>query len=125
MKKSGGNFGNITRVMSVYLVGIMYHDTESYRRWNKGLMEDYESSTGFFITAESEADALAWGDQISAMLFKKINPDENADWKSFGYDSWIENIEGGYWKESYGFFQRVNYGELPNFDLMGDDAYEK
>jgi len=111
--------------MSVYLVGIMYHDTESYRRWNKGLTEDYELSTGIFITAEFEGEALAWGNQISAMLFKKINPDESADWKSFGYDSWIENIEGGCWKQNYGCFQSVKIGELPNFDLMGDDAYEK
>ena len=32
--------------MPQYLVGILFHEPEPFAQWNRGLIEDYESSTG-------------------------------------------------------------------------------
>jgi hypothetical protein len=52
-----------------YLVGIVYHDPESWKCWKSGIIEDYESSTGVFIIAGSEQDAIQWGEKIAEKLF--------------------------------------------------------
>jgi hypothetical protein len=109
--------------MNEYLVGIVYHEPKSYELWRKGVIEDYESSTGIFIYAESDEMALSWGEVIASALFKLVNPTEIKTWKEFGYDCWIEDEEHSNWKQSFGFFQRVKYEELPIMELMGTDAY--
>ena len=47
--------------MQTFLIGLMYHEPESWRLWNAGVISDYESSTGVFVDAQTEQDALAWG----------------------------------------------------------------
>lgn len=107
-----------------YLVGIVYHDPESWKIWKSGIIEDYESSTGVFIIASSEQDAIQWGEKVAERLFRTVNPDESNTWKSFGYHCWIEhdwNNSG--WKHCLDFFQCVNVNEMPNIEMMGTDAY--
>ena len=106
-----------------YLVGIMYHEPESYELWNKGIIEDYESSTAIFISADSETDAIAWGKIIADKLFKNSNPIELKSWADFEYHCWIEDVKNSSWKHCFSFFQRVNAGELPDLNKMGSDAY--
>ena len=110
--------------MDKYLVGISYHEPETYKLWKKGLIEDYESSTGIFINANSRNEAIAWGKKIGERLFQKENPKEIKNWNSFGHFCWIEedwNKSG--WKHCFDFLQTVNIGIYPDFDKMGSKAY--
>ena len=111
--------------MNKYLVGMVYHEPDNYSLWMNGVIEDYESSTGIFIYADNESDAIMWGERIAEKLFVKCNPDEVSSWKSFSYDCWIENMENSSWSHAFDFFQRVNFGVMPDFDLMGTEAYKK
>lgn len=110
--------------MKEYLVGIMYHEPKAYQMWLKGVMEDYESSTGVFIEANSEEEALKWSELISSKLFQKLNPKEDKEWKDFEYSNWVESDPASScWNHCLDFFQRIKVGELPDFSKMGTDAY--
>ena len=110
--------------MNKYLVGLVYHDPYGYAMWNAGHIEDYESTTGIFINAENEADAIAWGEQIAQRLFESTNPAETMPWKSFDYHCWIEkDWQKSSWNHCFDFFQNVNFGEWPDIRNMGTDAY--
>lgn len=110
--------------MKKYLVGISYHEPESYDSWKKGIIEDYESSTGIFIVANSKNEAISWAEEIGEKLFQKENPNELSSWKSFEYDCWIEHDwEKSGWSHCLDFFQTINYGELPDLNKMGTKAY--
>lgn len=106
-----------------FLVGICYHEPESFAQWNAGLIEDYESSTGIFVLAESEDVALTWGDEIATQLHRIVNNDMTLDWRS-NYSCWIEREPAlSAWKHCLGFFQSVEVGEHPDYDHMGTNAY--
>jgi len=110
--------------MKKYLVGISYHEPEPYALWGKGVIEDFESSTGIFINAASEEEAIAWAEKIAAKLFAKENPKETMSWESFGHDCWIEDDwEKSGWSHCLDFFQTVDVEQYPLFELMGTRAY--
>lgn len=112
--------------MTKYLVGMIYHDPVSYEMWRSGHIEDFESTTGVFITAEHESGAIEWGEQIAQKLFERINPSEANSWKSFGYTCWIlDDWKNSYWKHCLDFFQNVSANEIPNLEKMGSVAYVK
>lgn len=110
--------------MEIFLVGVQYHEPESYALWKRGVIEDYESSTGLFIEAESSDEAIAWANKVAEALLRKVNSDESLQWKDYGYGCWIEeDPETSGWKHCLPFFQRVKVGEWPNFAKMGTPAY--
>jgi hypothetical protein len=110
--------------MHVFLVGIMFHEPESFALWNQGVIEDYESSTGCYIEAPSVEDALAWGESIGAALLRYLNADDSLDWKGMGYYCWLEDSpETSNWKHCLDHFHRVKQGEMPDFDQMTSEAY--
>jgi hypothetical protein len=111
--------------MQEFLISICFHEPEGYNSWLKGEIEDFESSARIFITAKSEIEALKWGEAVANQLFKECNPNEIKDWKSFGYDCRVVDIGNSAWSHCLNFFQRISYGEMPNFDLMGTIAYKK
>ena len=111
---------------SSYLVGFCYHEPGAFEMSQRGLMEDYESSTGVFVEATSAEEALAWGERVGEALFRHVNRDASLDWKRFGYFAWIEQTpETSSWKHCLGYFQRVAVGTMPDFDRMGGDAYQE
>ena len=59
--------------MAEYLVGIQYHEPEPYAQWERGVMEDYESSTGLFVEADSPEAAVAWGEQVGQALLRHVH----------------------------------------------------
>ncbi|WP_236061683.1 hypothetical protein [Paraburkholderia domus] len=88
------------------------------------MIEDYESSTGVLIEAESAEDALSWCEVIAQELLRRVNDDRSLDWKRLGYSCWIEPTpEKCPWGHCLGFFQHVRIGELPNIDAMSTAAY--
>ena len=110
--------------MNTYLIGISYHEPEPYRNWLKGLIEEYLSATGILINANSEEDAIAWGEQIGQKLFQMENPKESFDWKSFEHFCWVEqNWKASGWNHCLDFFQTVDYGNYPDLKKMGTEAF--
>ena len=111
---------------SFYLVGMLYHEPESRALYQKGIIEDFESSTGIFIRARSSREAIAWAETVAEILLRKLNGDVSLDWKALGYHCWIEEDPRAFdWKHCLSFLQKVKVGELPNFDKMGTAAYKK
>lgn len=112
--------------LTTYLVGIMFHEPEPFALWNRGVIEDYESSTGIFIDAASRDEAIAWGEIIGQAVLRKLNSNDGLDWKGFGYSAWIEDsIQESGWSHCLTFFQRVKVGEMPDLSKMSADAYKQ
>ncbi len=112
--------------MNEYLVGLLYHEPDRYELYERGIVEDCESSTGIFIYAESAEDAVAWGDAIAEKLLQRCNGDDSLNWRKLGYYCWVEpSPTSCHWSHCLAFFQRVQVGEWPNLDAMGTAAYVK
>lgn len=112
--------------MPEFLVGIMFHEPEPFAQWNRGLIEDYESSTGLFVDAESPEAAKLWAEQVGAALLRHLNFDDSLDWKELGYFCWIvESPSTSDWRHCLGFFQHVRANEMPIIEKMGTAAYER
>ena len=112
--------------MPEYLVGLMFHEPESFALWNKSLIEDYESSTGLFVQADSAAEAIAWGEEVGEALLRYVNHDETLNWSAFGYYSWLEESpQKSDWGHCLRFFQHVQVGELPDLAMMTTAAYSR
>jgi hypothetical protein len=107
-----------------YLVIFQYHEPEPRQLFERGLIEDYESTTGVFIKAASAEEALVWGEAIAQELLLRCNGDGSLDWKDFGYSCWIEaNPDKSSWRHCLDFFQHVQVREMPNTEAMGTSAY--
>jgi hypothetical protein len=110
--------------MAEFLIGFSYHEPEPYALWNRGVIEDYESSTGVFIEASSPDEALEWAERIAEALLRKCNSDESLKWADWQYQCWIEEKpEESDWKHCLAFFQRVRSGEWPDLEKMDTPAY--
>ncbi|KWO50045.1 hypothetical protein WT98_17070 [Burkholderia territorii] len=107
-----------------YLVIFQYHEPEPRQLFERGVIEDYESTTGVFIKAAAAEDALIWCESIAQELLCRSNDDRSLDWTRLGYSCWIESNPGNSsWSHCLGFFQHVQVGEMPNVDAMGTAAY--
>lgn len=112
--------------MPEYLVGIGFHEPEPLMQWNRGLIEDYECSTGLFVGADTPEAAIQWGERVAEALLRHLNNDENLNWKEFGYCCWIENSPSSSgWRHCLDFFQHVRVGEMPALERMGTAAYDR
>ncbi len=110
--------------MNEYLIGISYHEPGPWNQWNRGDIEDYESSTGVFISANSADEAVNWGREIGERLLRYLNSDETLNYTALGCFSWHEKeIEGSGWEHCIGFFQHVKAGEMPDLTRMTTEAY--
>lgn len=91
---------------------------------NKSTGTDFESSTGVYIFAETEEDALIWGNEVSEQFFKLVHDDINLSWKKFNYAYWIEyDLKNSGWEHCLEFFPEVKCGLLPDLSLMTTEAY--
>jgi hypothetical protein len=112
--------------MPEYLVGISYQEPEPFAQWQRGLIEDYGSSTGLWVAAETPAEAVARGERVGEALHRRVNGDPAADWAAAGHWCWLEKSpEASGWGHCLEFFPRVRVGELPPLDQMGTEAYNR
>ena len=110
--------------MNEYLIGLMYHYPQEYELWEKGIIEDYEASTGIYITASNAEQALAWSREIAKALLNYANGTESLTLEQFQHECWlIPNPELNSWSHCLGFFQHVNVNQMPNLKEMTTDAY--
>ena len=111
------------KVMHIFLVGFTYHEPESRALWEKGIIEDYESSTAIFVNATSAPEALRWGETIASELHRRVNGDATLDWRE-EYRCWLVEEPGlSPWKHCLDFFQSVEFGEQPEYVKMETKAY--
>jgi hypothetical protein len=66
-------------LQTTYLVGIVFHEPDAFAAWNRGTIEDYESSTGVFVDAASREEAIAWGEVTGEALLRFVNRDSSLD----------------------------------------------
>ncbi len=112
--------------MAEFLVGILYYEPEPRSLWERGVIEDYESSTGLFIEADSPEAAIAWGEHVGQSLLRFVNNDSTLDWKTLGNWCWLEESPHTCnWRHCLDFFQHVRVGEMPDVDRMATAAYER
>src|SRR4051794_36252196 len=105
--------------MPEYLVGFSYHEPEPYALSQRGVIEDFESSTGLWVTAEMPEEAVAWAERVAEDLHRRVNGDPAADWRGAGHCCWVEESPAASgWAHCLGFFQRVRAGEMPPLDRM-------
>ena len=80
---------------------------------------DDESSSAFWVVAETADDALAWGREVSEALVKEFFQrsgwaGEIPSWKESGYANWIEDPPGPeFTEDDLEGRMAVRYGELP------------
>ncbi|WP_211471555.1 hypothetical protein [Collimonas humicola] len=112
--------------MTTYLIGMLYHEPETWALFQQGIVEDCESSTGIFVDAKSTDEAKAWAEIVAEALLRKSNDDDMLDWKGLGYTCWLEeNPDNSDWRHCLSFFQTVRVGEWPNLDAMGSSSYSR
>jgi hypothetical protein len=109
--------------MPTFLYGFGYEQKDEMDH-NRATGSDFESSTGVFIDAPSEADALAWGCEISEAFMRYAHGNPSVSWRALRYAHWIEpDPESCSWKHCLSFFPKVRVGEFPDFARMTTQAY--
>lgn len=112
--------------MNKFLVGFTYHEPERWALFQKGIIEDCESSTGIYVAASTAGEAIAWAERIAEELLRASNSDPKLDWKSLGYECWaVDDPSDSDWSHCLAFFQSVEVGVFPDFVNMGASAYGK
>jgi hypothetical protein len=110
--------------MNEFLIGLGYHYPEDYERWKRGITEDFEASTGLFVTAENVDDALAWGKVVAQRLLNHVHRSNDLTLEQFQHECWVEKDPGsGCWSHCLDFFQHVAVGQMPKLDQMTVDAF--
>lgn len=112
--------------MTKFLIGFTYHEPERWALFQKGIIEDCESSTGIYVEAATAGEAIAWAERIAEELLRASNSDHNLDWKSLGYECWVvDDPINSDWSHCLAYFQSVEIGAFPDFVNMGASAYGK
>ena len=112
--------------MTEFLVGLQYHYPKDYELWQRGIVEDYEASTGLFVSADDAEAALAWGHVVAEHLLNHVHKSDALTLQEFQHQCWLEaDPATSSWSHCLGFFQHVAAGELPQLDQMTSDAYQR
>ncbi len=107
--------------MEKFLVAIPYH-VYDYEVSDEELM----CSTGIFIQSKDDSKAIEWAEKIAEKLFLFENPQETRAWRNYEYKCWIEDdMFNSGWSHCLNFFQTVSYGDYPDIENMGTNAYRK
>ena len=111
--------------MNEYLIGIEYHEPEAWNLRQQGEIEDYESSTGLFVFANSSNEAILWAEKVGEELLRFVNSDQLLNYSELGYSCWYEpSIEESGWLHCISHFQHVRVGEMPELEKMTTKAFE-
>ena len=109
--------------MPDYLFCFGYEDRDQ-AAVNESHCTDYESSTGVFIDAPDEHEALKWGQEIAERFLHHERQDVTVSWRGNRYGHWIEkDPEHSPWAHCLSSLPRVRVGQLPDFSTMTHEAY--
>ncbi len=80
---------------------------------------DLESTGSFRILAQSEEEALEWGDQLAEWYVKNLfGSKASAGWKACGYASWIEHEPDDVLRKAAESSEGILKGSLPDLELV-------
>ena len=97
--------------MAAFLYRFGYESPRQLRN-NDAHGWDDEDSQWLVIEADTEADALAWGHEVSERFLRLLFHDNTVSWRSRGYASTIES-KG----VASSDIQTVHVGHEPTFEL--------
>ena len=111
--------------MSTFLVGIGWSDPEEVAAYERvGLDDDPRCSTGLFLDASTQEEALSWAEKVAANYMEFLFRQKQHPQKAFEVFCWVEQRpESSAWKHCLGFFQRIAVGQFPDFQNMTTEAY--
>ena len=75
--------------MPHYLYIFGFNTPEQIEDWEKHRW-DAEDSEAAFIEASSEAEALAWGREVSREFVRRLYGTQGLNWRETDYANWIE-----------------------------------
>ncbi len=86
---------------------------------------DFESAGFFRILADSEEEALRWGDQMAEWYVRNLfDTKRPTSWKELGYSSWIEHSPDEGLRQAARVLRPVLAGHFPDFEhvrsMLGD-----
>lgn len=83
---------------------------------NEKFGTDQECAAYVRIIAQTEKDALDWGQKISQNYVAEIfhHEGKNFDWRRAGYSFGIEKTPDEYTRQNFHLIPVVNYGEYPD-----------
>lgn len=93
------------------------YETPNQRRNNADCGWDDEDCGVVSISADSEREALEWGDRIAESFVRVLYDDSNESWSREQYAAGIE-CTSSFTKEQLQDIPHVNYGEFPNLQEM-------
>jgi hypothetical protein len=93
------------------------YETPNQRRNNAEHGWDEEDCGVVFIVADSEQEALEWGDRVAEAFVRVLYDDPNETWNRSLYAAGIE-CPSNFTKEQLQDIPHVNYGEFPNLQEM-------
>jgi hypothetical protein len=111
--------------MKAYLVGLSWCDPEEIRAYVcAGLDDDPTCSTGLFVMAENEAAALSWGNEVCRKYMGYLFAGKNCSEEELDTFCWVDaDPQNSRWTHCLDFFQRVQTGQVPEFQKMTAEAY--
>lgn len=90
-------------------------------RQNQRHGSDFESSSAFWVIADTAEDALAWGQEVSEKMVHEFfvrsgwSEADIPSWKEAGYAHWIEDAPGPEFTADFlNSLIEVKQGEMPN-----------
>ena len=83
---------------------------------NESVGTDFESSRLILISAKTEAEALAWGREISERFVAHLYRDSTVSWKTSNFASWIDQTPERTLSIALGPIPEVTVGEYPDKD---------
>jgi hypothetical protein len=86
-------------------------ETPAQKSLNDEMGWDSEDSLAVIIEADSEQDALKWGQQVAERFVQLLFADDSVSWKAMNYANWIEHG-----RVPWSGIQRVSVGEYPDFE---------
>lgn len=110
--------------MNTYLIALSWCDPEQVAAYVRvGLDDDPRCATGLFITAENEAAALAWANEVCQKYMAYLFAGKNYLLKDVEIFCWVDDVQKTCWKHCLDFFQKVQVGQVPEFPKMTTEAY--
>ncbi|MGL1902567.1 MAG: hypothetical protein OCC49_10555 [Fibrobacterales bacterium] len=104
-----------------YLIGFLYHQPRTMNLFNAGMLNEYESSSGFYVTAPDEQSAFTWGEAVAEKIFQDLNNDSTLSLKKSNYYVWVvDSPEKSNWRNKLNTFPKIAIGEFPHLDFFDE-----
>ncbi|MGL1935433.1 MAG: hypothetical protein OCD01_10445 [Fibrobacterales bacterium] len=104
-----------------YLIGFLYHQPRTMNLFNAGMLNEYESSSGFYVSASSKENAFEWGEKVAEKIFQDLNNDPTLTLKKSGYHAWVIDVpEQSSWRNKLETFPKIDIGEFPHLDFFDE-----